>query len=189
MCSGTILISEANYRIFLHELVLDPEPQLHLIADLQGPEPWSEGKQDQYVFAAWAPDGSAVLLQYNITDYEDKRGLEFSEDSCFEVSCLAATPQFCSGIQFVSQEQHSLHQHAPWPYRLESILTSGSSPCYLVDMTAASLVAPLLEHQQALLPVQAIPRAASAHRCRPGSLLKAGRCCRWCACLTWPPGP
>ena len=96
LCSGTIVISEPSYRIFLHKLVLDPEPQLHRTADLQGPEPRSEGKQDHYVFVAWAPDGSAGILQYNITDDEDERGLEFSEDSCFEVSCAAATPSLCS---------------------------------------------------------------------------------------------
>ena len=38
LCSGTIVISEPSYRIFLHKLVLDPEPQLHRTADLQGPE-------------------------------------------------------------------------------------------------------------------------------------------------------
>ena len=95
-CSGAILISEPSHRIFLHKLVLDPEPQLHRTADLQGPEPWSEGKQDHYFSVAWAPDGSAVTLQYNTTDAEDQRGLEFSEDSCLEVSCAAATPSLCS---------------------------------------------------------------------------------------------
>ena len=84
MTAGTLIISGLAFRLYLHSLVLSPEPQLQQLADLPSPEPLTGGKTDQTVTAIWASDSSAVLLQYTIRDFSDAR-TEFNENSFFEV--------------------------------------------------------------------------------------------------------
>ena len=57
--------------MWLHKVVLCPEPALQEVASLPSPEPFSPNKELHGVTAVWAPDGGAVLLQYNIRDAGD----------------------------------------------------------------------------------------------------------------------
>ena len=65
-----MVISEADYQVYVHELRLAPKVELHQIAKLPSPEPnpapepEAEHRQEHFVVAAWAEDASAVLLQY-----------------------------------------------------------------------------------------------------------------------------
>ena len=94
MTAGTLVtplvLSGLAFRLYLHRLVLSPEPQLQQTADLPSPERLTGGRTDQSVTAIWASDSSAVLLQYTIRDFCDVRA-EFNENSFFEVR---SAPEF-----------------------------------------------------------------------------------------------
>ena len=79
-----MLVSEVIFQIYVHELVPGPELQLRQLACIPSPEPYSEDKENHSVTAIWAPDGTAVLLDYMIRDYSDERA-EFNANAYFEV--------------------------------------------------------------------------------------------------------
>ena len=79
-----MLISELDYKLYLHKLVFEPDLDLIQIACFDCPEPATEDTEDHTVSAIWAPAGSAVLLRYLIRDYSDDRA-EFNESGFFVV--------------------------------------------------------------------------------------------------------
>ena len=74
--AGTMFISEVGFQLYLHELVPTPQPELRQILQIPGPEPESDEKEEHYVAACWAPDGSAVLLHYSIKLFSEEVGYQ-----------------------------------------------------------------------------------------------------------------
>ena len=81
---GTMVISELDYKIYVHELVLEPGLDLRQVACFECPEPATEDKEEHSVSATWASDGSAVLLYYLIRDFSDDRA-QFNDNGFFAV--------------------------------------------------------------------------------------------------------
>ena len=82
-----MFVSETDYQLYLHELAYAPELKLQQVAQIPSPEPETEDKENHSQTACWAPDGSGVLIWYNIRDYGDDRG-EFNANAWFEVRPL-----------------------------------------------------------------------------------------------------
>ena len=61
-----------------------PRARAQEVASIPSPEPFSLNKELHGVTAVWAPDGGAVLLQYNIRDAGDDR-VEFDDSGEFGV--------------------------------------------------------------------------------------------------------
>ena len=78
-------MTELSSQLHLHELQLTPELGLHKVASLPCPELGCKPGQLQQQSAAWAPDDSALLLRYHVTDQADSRG-------SFEVRSAASWP-------------------------------------------------------------------------------------------------
>ena len=84
---GTMLVLEAERRLHLLSLVLEPEPAFAFIARFKSPgrHSWGNDALEEPVFelahsqpAYWAPDGSGVLLQ---AVYKPKCGRDLVEVS------------------------------------------------------------------------------------------------------------
>ena len=65
--------------------MLEPELILRQIATCKSPEQRTEDTEIVYRIAHWAPDGSAVLLEYMLEDLADTYGMSW-------VSLFATTP-------------------------------------------------------------------------------------------------
>ena len=75
--AGSMFISEAEC-LLLHKLVLEPEPQLLMVASLPSPAADLRACKCQFTRACWAPDDSAVLLHFwhdEVATYNFEDGL------------------------------------------------------------------------------------------------------------------
>ena len=69
---GTMFVSEHASWLYVHELVLEPRLALKHFTCILSPEAEEEAEVARSLISAcWAPDDSAVLLQYNIWDDPD----------------------------------------------------------------------------------------------------------------------
>ena len=78
---------EDSYLLKLHELLLSPEAHWRTKATIPCPEPSTASKEWHSLSACWVPDDSAVLLQYNLQDWQDGRAA-WAEEGYFVVRVL-----------------------------------------------------------------------------------------------------
>ena len=80
-------ILERSYVLELQELLLSPKAHWCTKATIPCPEPFTASKEMHCLSACWAPDDSAVLLQYQLQDWQDARA-GWSEEGYFEVRAV-----------------------------------------------------------------------------------------------------
>ena len=86
-------MSEAENRLYLHELSLAVEKSLRRTMKLPSPEPdrgYEDGMLQHTVAATWAPDDTIVAMEYTIEDHEDPRAANIGWFEVCSVWCRAS---------------------------------------------------------------------------------------------------
>ena len=66
MFAGTMMVSQLDCSLYLHRLVLLPAPEFHQLACCEAPQPDGCDREGHFTCAAWAPDDSAVTLEFSV---------------------------------------------------------------------------------------------------------------------------